>query len=44
MLRWQDPKILLTTYAHSREAKRREAQDKFVQAMGMDESTVRLIQ
>jgi integrase len=43
-LRWQDPKILLTTYAHSRLETRREAQNKMAAAMGLNESTVHLIQ
>jgi integrase len=43
-LSWADPSILLRTYAHSRLDKRREAQDKMVAAMGLNESTVRLIQ
>jgi len=43
-LRWADPSILLRTYAHSRLDKRREAQDKMVAAMGLNEATVHLIQ
>jgi integrase len=43
-LRWADPNILLRTYAHSRLDKRREAQDKMVAAMGLNASTVHLIQ
>jgi integrase len=43
-LRWQDPKILLTTYAHSRVQTRRDAQDKYAAAMGLNEDTVHLIQ
>jgi integrase len=43
-LRWADPSILLRTYAHSRLDKRREAQGKMVAAMGLNESTVHLIQ
>jgi integrase len=43
-LRWQDPRILLTTYAHSRLQTRRKAQNKFVAKMGLNESTGHLIQ
>jgi integrase len=44
MLRWQDPTMLMRVYAHSRMDKRREAQDKMVAAMGLNETTVHLIQ
>ena len=39
MLRWSDPSILLRTYAHSRMDKRREAQGKMLNAMGVKEPT-----
>ena len=41
MLRWADPSILLRTYAHSRMDKRMEAQAKMIDAMGLNEQTVR---
>ena len=41
MLRWADPSILLRTYAHSRMNKRMEAQGKMIEAMGLNEQTVR---
>ena len=41
MLRWADPSILLRTYAHSRMDKRMEAQGKMIEAMGLNEQTVR---
>lgn len=41
MLRWADPSILLRTYAHSRMEKRMEAQAKMIDAMGINEDTVR---
>jgi integrase len=41
MLRWADPSILLRTYAHSRMDKRMEAQAKMIEAMGLNEQTVR---
>jgi integrase len=44
MLRWADPSILLKVYAHSRMDKRMEAQAKMIEAMGLNEKTVRLIQ
>ena len=40
-LRWADPSILLRTYAHSRMDKRMEAQAKMIEAMGLNEQTVR---
>jgi integrase len=43
MLRWADPSILLKVYAHSRMDKRM-AQAKMIEAMGLNEETVRLIQ
>ena len=39
MLPWADPSILLTVYAHSRMDKRREAQAKMIEAMGLNEET-----
>ena len=44
MLRWADPSILLKVYAHSLMDKRMEAQAKMIEAMGLNEETVRLIQ
>jgi hypothetical protein len=44
MLRWADPSILLKVYAHSRMDSRRSAQDKMVEAMGLTEATVHLVQ
>jgi integrase len=44
MLRWADAGMLMRTYAHSRMDKRREAQDKMVAAMGLNEATVQMIQ
>ena len=44
MLRWADPTMLMKTYAHSRMDKRREAQDKMVAAMGLNEATIHLLQ
>jgi integrase len=44
MLRWADPTMLMKTYAHSRMDKRREAQDKMVAAMGLNETTIHLLQ
>ena len=44
MLRWADPSILLKVYAHSRMDSRRLAQDKMVEAMGLTEDTVHLVQ
>jgi integrase len=44
MLRWADPSILLKVYAHSRMDSRRSAQDKMVEAMGLTEDTVHLVQ
>lgn len=44
MLRWADPSILLKVYAHSRMDSRRVAQDKMVEAMGLTEDTVHLVQ
>jgi integrase len=41
MLRWADPSILLRTYAHNRMDKRMEAQGKMIEAMGLNEETVR---
>jgi hypothetical protein len=41
MLRWADPSILLKVYAHSRMDKRMEAQAKMIEAMGLNEQTVR---
>jgi integrase len=43
MLRWADPSILLKVYAHSRMDKRMEAQAKMIEAMGLNEQTVRRI-
>ena len=43
MLRWADPSILLRNYAHSRMEKRMEAQAKMIDAMGLNEQTVRRI-
>jgi len=43
MMRWADPSILLRTYAHSRMEKRMEAQAKMIDAMGLNEQTVRRI-
>ena len=45
MLRWAVPSILLRVCAHSRMDKRIEAQDKMIEAMGLNEETAqRLIQ
>ena len=41
MLRWADPSILLKVYAHSRMDKRLEAQAKMIEAMGLNEQTIR---
>jgi hypothetical protein len=41
MLRWVDPSILLKVYAHSRMDKRMEAQAKMIEAMGLNDQTVR---
>ena len=41
VLRWANPSILLRTYAHSRMEKRMEAQGKMIEAMGLNEQTVR---
>ena len=40
-LRWADPSILLKVYAHSRMDKRTEAQANMIEAMGLNEQTVR---
>ena len=39
MLRWADPSILLRVYAHSRMDKRRDAQAKMIEAMGLNAET-----
>jgi hypothetical protein len=41
MPRWADPSILLKVYPHSRMDKRMEAQAKMIEAMGLNEQTVR---
>jgi hypothetical protein len=41
MLRWADPSILLKVYAHSRMDKRMEGQAKMIEAMGLNDQTVR---
>ena len=41
MLRWADPSILLKVYAHSRMDERMEAQAKMIEAMGLNDQTVR---
>jgi len=40
MLRWADPSILLKVYAHWSMDKRREAQAKMTEVMGLSEKTV----